>query len=88
MLFASRPPSRPPAPSRISWAPASTRANGPVASSPRYHRSRRVPANPVSAGAGTVHAGNPFARKRIHHTTELFGSCMMIVAFLALAIFA
>jgi len=45
-------------------------------------------ANPAASVAAAAQPGNLFARKRIHHTIELFGSCMLIVAFLALAIFA
>ncbi len=33
-------------------------------------------------------AGVAFSRKRIRHAFEMFGSCMMILAFLALAMFA
>ncbi|MFN3243026.1 MAG: hypothetical protein ACE37K_16120 [Planctomycetota bacterium] len=33
-------------------------------------------------------AGDSFARNRIRHAFELFGACMMIITFLALAMFA
>jgi hypothetical protein len=41
-----------------------------------------------TADLGRETAGKSFARKRIHHAIEMFGACMMMVAFLALAIFA
>jgi hypothetical protein len=88
MPFVSSLPPLLSAPSRTAWAPASARAIGPVVSASGYHRSRRVHGDPISSDTEAPPAGNPFARKRLHHTMEMFGSCMMIVAFLALAILA
>ena len=88
MPFVSSTPSRHFAPALTAWGPLSLRASGPAVSSQKHDCYRMVSPNPVAARVAAALADNPFARKRIQHTIELFGSCMMIVAFLALAIFA
>jgi hypothetical protein len=43
---------------------------------------------PVTGAEGHAHrAGRTFGRARLLHAIELFGSCMMIAAFLVLALF-
>jgi hypothetical protein len=68
---------------RPGGAPAASPAASPV--------ERLVPVAP-SAGAAvadtpTQVAGARFARARLRHAVEVFGSCMMIAAFLVLALF-
>lgn len=43
---------------------------------------------PAHADVGACAGGAVFTRSRIRYAFELFGACMMIVAFLALAMFA
>lgn len=55
---------------------------------------KQLPARPRAAGAsavaeaGTDPSGGTFARNRIQRGLDLFGACMMIVTFLAFAMFA
>lgn len=42
----------------------------------------------VATATAAPQAGDSFARNRIRHAFELFGACMMIITFLALAMFA
>ena len=55
-----------------------------AARSPAGRRARAAVAVPRSAVAA---AGDVFAENRINHALELFGACMLIVAFLAVAMF-
>lgn len=56
--------------------------------------SRPQPARPrvirelAPAPKADLSAGDSFARNRIRHAFELFGACMMIITFLAFAMFA
>jgi len=49
---------------------------------------RRVVRELAPAPKQAVAAGDSFARNRIRHAFELFGACMMIITFLAFAMFA
>ena len=48
---------------------------------------RRKRAVGAARRATVAEAGEVFAENRIHHAVELFGACMLIVAFLAVAMF-
>ncbi|MCK5944372.1 MAG: hypothetical protein KAI24_20460 [Planctomycetes bacterium] len=49
---------------------------------------RELDPRPATRSVEAVEAGDSFARNRIRHAFELFGACMLIVTFLALAMFA
>ena len=52
------------------------------------HHYRPRPRWTEERSGDVVPAGKSFARKRIHHAMELMGACMILVAFLAMAILA
>ena len=88
MSFVFQSPIPLPATSRAAWAPLTARRVDAVVGRTKCSGSRRASENPALPDARMGSAGNLFARKRIHHAVEMFGSCMMIIAFLALAILA
>ncbi len=72
---------------------APSRRNGPTVLATRATQPGRQPAPrpgadlPVAEVAGAEVPGSVFARKRIEHAIEVFGSCMMLVGVLLLALF-
>ena len=48
---------------------------------------RKVRAAVAAPRSSAAVAGRAFAENRINHALELFGACMLIVAFLAMAMF-
>lgn len=59
-----------------------------VASRPQPARPRVIRELAPAPKAVAAEAGDSFARNRIRHAFELFGACMMIITFLAFAMFA
>ena len=88
MSFVFQSPKPLPVTSRAAWAPLIARRADSVVGRTKRSGSHRMTKNPTPPDARVGSAGNLFARKRIHHAVEMFGSCMMIIAFLALAILA